>query len=85
MADGGRTEVSLSGDERVMLNAFLDAQRDTLAWKCSSLSSEQLKQAASPPSPLSLRWITVRMIREYTRRTGHADFLRERIEGATGE
>jgi hypothetical protein len=157
-----------------MLNAFLDAQRDTLEWKCSSLTSEQLKEAAVPPSPMSLlgllrhlteveyfwlegmllgkgshlglysgqanpaegdrawtdleshsvddvmqnwkeaceasrrnaaslsnldtaaaypwdnqpvtlRWITVHMIREYARHTGHADLLRERIDGATGE
>jgi uncharacterized damage-inducible protein DinB len=174
MADGERTEVPLSGDERTMLSAFLDAQRDTLAWKCSGLTPEQLKEAASPPSPLtllgllrhlteveyfwleyilldnadhlgvysgqenpvdgdrawtdldsdpadevlrkwtearetsrrnaaslpdldtpaarlwdnepvSLRWITVHMVREYARHTGHADFLRERIDGATGE
>jgi Protein of unknown function (DUF664) len=174
MADAERTEVPLNGDERVMLNAFLDAQRDTLAWKCSGLTPEQLKDAASPPSPLTLlgllrhlteveyfwmegvllgegshlgmysghanpvegdrawtdlesppvdevmqnwkeacdasrrnaaalpdldapaarlwdnepvtlRWITVHMIREYARHTGHADFLRERIDGATGE
>lgn len=169
-----RIEVPLNGDERVMLNAFLDAQRETLAWKCSGLTPEQLKQAASPPSPVTLlgllrhlteveyfwlegillgkgshlgmysgqanpaegdqawsdlnshsvdevmqnwknacsasrrnaaslpdfdataahlwddepvtlRWITVHMIREYARHTGHADFLRERIDGATGE
>ncbi|HLJ67276.1 MAG TPA: DinB family protein [Chloroflexota bacterium] len=174
MANRGRTEVPLSGDERAMLNAFLDAQRDTLEWKCSGLAPEQLKEAASPPSPLTLlgllrhlteveyfwlegillgkrdhlglysgqanpaegdrawadvnshsvddvkqnwkeaceasrrnaaslpsldaaaalhwdnepvtlRWITVHMIREYARHTGHADLLRERIDGATGE
>lgn len=174
MADGARTEVPLNGDERVMLNAFLDAQRDTLQWKCAGLTPEQLKEAASPPSPLTLlgllrhlteveyfwmeailvgkgshlglysgqvnpaegdrawtdldshsaddviqnwrdacetsrrnaaslpdldtaavhemdnepvtlRWITVHMIREYARHIGHADFLRERIDGATGE
>src|SRR5579875_3747935 len=54
MTDGGRTAVPLNGDERVMLNAFLDAQRDTLEWKCSGLTPEQLKEAASPPSPLTL-------------------------------
>lgn len=174
MTEGERTEVPLNGDERAMLNAFLDAQRDTLEWKCSGLTPEQLKEAASPPSsltllgllrhlteveyfwmeaillgkgnnlglysgqenpaegdrawtdleshsaddvlhnwkaacdaarrnaaslpdldapaaypwddqPVTLRWITVHMIREYARHTGHADLLRERIDGATGE
>lgn len=174
MTEGARTDVPLNGDERAMLNAFLDAQRDTLAWKCSGLTAEQLKEAAAPPSrltllgllrhlteveyfwlegillgegshlglysgvmnpvegdrawteldshpvdevlqswkdacdasrrnaatlpdldaaaaypwdgqPVTLRWITVHLIREYARHTGHADLLRERIDGATGE
>src|SRR3954454_6383599 len=54
VTDGGRTEVPLNGDERAMLNSFLDAQRDTLEWKCSGLTPEQLKMAASPPSSLTL-------------------------------
>ncbi|GAA4240869.1 DinB family protein [Actinomadura meridiana] len=33
----------------------------------------------------SLRWILVHMIEEYARHNGHADLLRERIDGATGE
>ena len=34
---------------------------------------------------VSLRWIYVHMIEEYARHNGHADFLRERIDGATGD
>jgi hypothetical protein len=33
---------------------------------------------------VSLRWIYVHMIEEYARHNGHADLLRERIDGATG-
>jgi uncharacterized damage-inducible protein DinB len=33
---------------------------------------------------VSLRWILVHMIEEYSRHNGHADLLRERIDGATG-
>lgn len=33
----------------------------------------------------SLRWIYIHMIEEYARHNGHADLLRERIDGATGE
>jgi uncharacterized damage-inducible protein DinB len=33
----------------------------------------------------SLRWILVHMIEEYARHCGHADFLRERRDGATGD
>jgi hypothetical protein len=34
--------------------------------------------------PISLRRILVHMIAEYARHNGHADLLRERIDGATG-
>ncbi|MGU3435662.1 DinB family protein [Actinomycetes bacterium M1A6_2h] len=33
----------------------------------------------------SLRWIYTHMIEEYARHNGHADFLRERIDGSTGD
>ncbi|MEV6379508.1 DinB family protein [Streptomyces sp. NPDC051773] len=33
---------------------------------------------------VSLRWIMVHMIEEYARHNGHADLLRERIDGVTG-
>jgi Protein of unknown function (DUF664) len=33
----------------------------------------------------SLRWILVHMIEEYARHVGHADLLRESIDGETGE
>ncbi|MFF3765215.1 DinB family protein [Streptomyces sp. NPDC001922] len=32
----------------------------------------------------SLRWIYVHMIEEYARHNGHADLIRERIDGSTG-
>ena len=34
---------------------------------------------------VSLRWILIHMIEEYARHNGHADLLRERIDGAKGE
>jgi uncharacterized damage-inducible protein DinB len=157
-------------DERQALEQWLDFHRETLLWKCSGLTSEQLKQRAVEPSPLSLlglvrhmveverwwfrmnaaaeevgyeysgtndeadfeevadadaaadletfrkevqtcraaveamslhdvvasagdhpertrnlRWIYLHMIEEYARHNGHADLLRERIDGATGD
>ena len=33
----------------------------------------------------SLRWVMTHMIEEYARHLGHADLLRERLDGATGE
>ena len=40
---------------------------------------------AMPGEDYTLRWIYLHMIEEYARHNGHADFLRERIDGATGE
>ena len=33
----------------------------------------------------SLRWILVHMIEEYARHNGHADLLRESVDGLIGE
>ncbi|MFJ9567439.1 DinB family protein [Streptomyces fuscichromogenes] len=34
---------------------------------------------------ISLRWIHTHMIEEYARHNGHADLIRERIDGVTGD
>lgn len=41
--------------------------------------------AADPDEPVSMRWLLVHMIEEYARHNGHADLLREAIDGETGE
>jgi hypothetical protein len=45
------------------------------------LAAEQLKDGRRP----SLRWILCHMIEEYARHNGHADLLRESVDGSTGE
>jgi uncharacterized damage-inducible protein DinB len=161
-----RTEPPLVAQERLMLDAWLEFHRDTLAVKCAGLTSGQLRERAVPPSRLSLlglvrhmaegerqwfrmvlggeqvpyhyytdddpeaefdvadadlaeafdtwrsecadarkrvaaapsldvtgtqdgkefslRWIMIHMIEEYARHNGHADLLRERIDGVVG-
>jgi uncharacterized damage-inducible protein DinB len=165
-----RTDPDRISDERTSLQQWLDYHRETLLWKCSGLTSEQLKQQPVSPSKLSLlglvrhmteverwwfrmhaaqeelkfpydpdsvgldfddvadadaaadleafkqeceladravagmglddvvpsrgdhpertrdiRWIYVHMIEEYARHNGHADILRELIDGTTGD
>ena len=41
--------------------------------------------AIAADRPVTLRWILVHMIEEYARHNGHADLLREPIDGAVGE
>ncbi|MGN6791318.1 MAG: DinB family protein [Streptosporangiaceae bacterium] len=39
----------------------------------------------SDGTTLDLRWIYLHMIEEYARHNGHADILRERLDGVTGD
>jgi hypothetical protein len=41
--------------------------------------------AVATDQPISLRWIMIHMIEEYARHNGHADLLREQIDGSVGE
>ena len=47
---------------------------------------EQMARRTGPDgwSP-SLRWVVCHMIEEYARHNGHADLIRESVDGATGE
>jgi uncharacterized damage-inducible protein DinB len=47
---------------------------------------DQLTRHAWPSGEApSLRWVVVHMIEEYARHNGHADLLREAVDGQTGE
>jgi hypothetical protein len=48
---------------------------------CNDLSAT----AESRGRVISLRWMLVHMIEEYARHCGHADLLRQSIDGATGD
>jgi uncharacterized damage-inducible protein DinB len=41
-------------------------------------------RASSAPEPMSVRWVLVHMIEETARHAGHADILREQIDGEIG-
>ncbi|WP_327108532.1 DinB family protein [Nonomuraea glycinis] len=38
----------------------------------------------APTGKVSLRWVYIHLLEEYAQHTGHADLIRERIDGATG-
>jgi hypothetical protein len=48
------------------------------------LGQSAQRASADGDSP-SLRWILCHMIEEYARHNGHADLLRESVDGSTGE
>ncbi len=69
-----------------------DWDTDLAAWQAEC---EESRRAAAGRSlddtgltrsgkPCSLRWIYVHMIEEYARHNGHADLIRELVDGAVG-
>ncbi|MBA2812189.1 DinB family protein [Streptomyces sp. KM273126] len=54
---------------------------------CAGRSLDDTGRIADGPMDgleVSLRWILIHMIEEYARHNGHADIVRERIDGVTG-
>jgi hypothetical protein len=49
------------------------------------LDHESVRRVRSADEPANLRWIVLHMIEEYARHNGHADLLRESIDGSVGE
>ena len=68
------------------LDAFrreVDAARAAAAGK--DLDLVVPSRGDHPERTRDVRWIYLHMIEEYARHNGHADFLRERIDGSTGD
>jgi uncharacterized damage-inducible protein DinB len=73
-----------------------DAEADLIAYKAEIRAAKQTVAAKGldelvrshghhPDRQVDIRWIYLHMIEEYARHNGHADLLRECIDGATGE
>jgi uncharacterized damage-inducible protein DinB len=69
-----------------------DIDADFMAWRseCARAreviaSFESFDDVGRGNAEYSVRWVLIHMIEEYARHNGHADFLRERIDGAVGE
>ena len=87
--------ISLEGDPDADFNdlrpsaALADIDRFRRQSDVSRLIAEKAEEldciAAWPDQPVSLRWIMIHMIEEYARHNGHADLLREQVDGSVGE
>jgi uncharacterized damage-inducible protein DinB len=51
---------------------------------CQGLDLDTMARAPRPGREVHLRWIYIHMVEEYARHCGHADLLRECIDGVTG-
>lgn len=76
-------------DERA--EAILDLYRAEVVRSRAIVAGASLDDVARRPrtrppgQPQTLRWIMLHMIEETARHNGHADLMREAIDGATGE
>ena len=75
------TDDSPDGDFDDIDTTDVQADLDTFAEHCER--SREIMAAL--PLDARLRWHQLYLTKEYARHLGHADLLRERIDGATGE
>ncbi|MEP6815050.1 MAG: DinB family protein [Marmoricola sp.] len=69
-------------DLRALLRANIVRSREAVAGaKLDTMSARATRRGEH----FSLRWVVLHMIEEYARHNGHADLLRESIDGVTGE
>ncbi len=74
----------LDGDVTEALSTWRDECDRARAIVAATGSLEATGVREATGEPLCLRAVLVQMIAEYARHNGHADLLRERIDGATG-
>jgi Protein of unknown function (DUF664) len=73
-------------DARENLLAFIaECERSRVAVVDVGLDDVVHSRGDHPERTTNVRWIFLHMIEEYARHNGHADLLRERIDGVTGE
>ena len=85
-------ETNIDGDFDDVDPATVDA--DLATWRAEIARSDEVLAQVDLDDvrhhdrwdeDLDVRWVVVHMIEEYARHNGHADFLREAIDGETGD
>jgi Protein of unknown function (DUF664) len=83
------TDEDEEGDFEAGTAAGAAADLETFRQHCARTSvvmtSCRLSDTFGKKNSHTLRWFYLYLIKEYARHLGHADLLRERIDGATGE
>jgi hypothetical protein len=76
---------SLSGDDTI--DAAIDAYRGTWAEVDEVIAGASFDALCARPGELgdaNLRWVVMHLLEETARHAGHADIIRELIDGTTG-
>jgi Protein of unknown function (DUF664) len=84
------SDEDVDGDFDNIADADIEADHATFRAECLAADAAVREMSlddtfAGRNGPISLRWTYVHMIEEYARHNGHADLLRELIDGATGD
>jgi uncharacterized damage-inducible protein DinB len=80
-ADFDRVDEADPAEDRALLLAEVEAAREIAA----RYDLDHLATHPRDGDQMSLRWVLTHMIEEYARHNGHADLLREAIDGTTGD
>lgn len=72
-------------EPEVIFDRYREAIDRSQRIESAAESLDQLSVRTRNDNPWSLRWILVHMIEETARHAGHADLIRESIDGATGD
>ena len=81
--DGG-PEWDFDVDESMVTESFANWEREKRATD-ARLAPLATLDGTAPATGRSVRWALQKLIGEYARHNGHADLLRETIDGRTGE
>ncbi|MFI5844873.1 DinB family protein [Catenuloplanes sp. NPDC051500] len=81
--DGDFENVAEADAERDFATFISETEEARAAVK--SVGLDHIYRHPTKETEKNLRWIYVHMIEEYARHNGHADLLRERIDGVTGD
>ena len=72
------------GQLRDLYDAEVD-KADAVIASMTSLDTPSARKSGRTGEHFNLRWVLVHLVEEYARHNGHADLIREGIDGVTGE
>jgi Protein of unknown function (DUF664) len=75
---------TLDGDVEEVFGVWRQECAGSREVVAAAASLDELGRDPRAGEPFSLRFLLVHMVAEYARHNGHADLLRERVDGATG-
>jgi uncharacterized damage-inducible protein DinB len=82
--DGWSLQTTAGETPQVLFDRLTQAQRLTERIVGEAPSLEALSQEMPYGEPCSLRWVLLHLVQEYGRHLGHADLIREAVDGTVG-